>query len=88
MDLSLKQAISWYLMSSYLYYIKGVSVITDSQFDEICRTILAGWKERKVHPHWKLLDKEALECGSGYHLMEGEYPWGIKSAAETWLKKS
>lgn len=84
--LSLKQAISWYLMSSYLYYIKDQSVLTDYDYDVLCTRLLREWEGRKIHPHHHLLSKDALMAGTGYSIKKQDYPWGIKVAANDWLE--
>ena len=83
--MNLKRAISWYLMSSYLYYCLDTSVISDYEYDKLCRFILDNYEKRTVHPHWRLIDKELLETGSGFVMESEHYPVSIRSAAETWL---
>ena len=39
--------ISYYLMSSYLYYYEDKSVLSDTDFDIMCKRILEKWKEIK-----------------------------------------
>ena len=61
------QAVSWYLISSYLYYQMDKCIITDEEFDGICKIILKRWEEIKHH-HKDLIDKDALDTGSGFYL--------------------
>ncbi len=59
--------ISYYLMSSYLYYHEDKSVLSDNDFDIMCKRILEKWKEIK-HPHKPLVKKKSLEAGTGYKI--------------------
>ena len=61
------QAVSWYLISSYLYYQLDKCIITDEEFDGLCKIILKRWDVIKHH-HKELIDKEALDTGSGFYL--------------------
>ena len=82
-DLSPGQCVSWYLMASYLYYKKDETVISDELFDQICKKILANWKDIE-HPHKKRIKRGDLEAGTGYAIKK--YPSIVMSSAERWLK--
>lgn len=73
-------AVSWYLMSSYLYYHEDVSVITDHEFDTLATVILKEWKNI-THPHKKLLKKGDLKAGTGFAI---KHTTMIKCAALQW----
>lgn len=62
--------VSWYIISSYLYYQKDISIIADSSFDYICKRLLSEW-DNITHIHKKFIDKQSLSAGSGFDL---EYP--------------
>lgn len=74
--------VAWWLMASYLYYHTDQVLITDGCFDELCRDLLARWDEIE-HPHKHLIDRAALEAGTGYHLREADYPRMVIGAAAT-----
>ena len=75
--------IPYYLMLSYLYYVKNESLIEDTEFDIMCKDILNEWDEIE-HFHKHLIDKSSLQAGTGYDL---NYPHRVVSAAELLLKE-
>jgi hypothetical protein len=74
--------ISYYLMSSFLYYKKDTAVLTDPDYDTMCKRILAEWKDIK-HQHKRKVNRKALEAGTGYQIKS--YPLITQSAAIGWL---
>lgn len=81
-EISIHRTVPIYLMSSYLYYKKGENVISDGEFDMLCKRMLENWKQIK-HPHKKLIKKKDLEAGTGYAIKK--YPTIVMSSAERWL---
>lgn len=79
--ISPNRLVPYYLMSSYLYYRKDKAVLSDADFDLLCKRILREWGDIK-HPHKKLIKKGALEAGTGFSIKK--YPNITMSAAETW----
>ena len=73
----MNQIVPYYLAYSYLYYEKDVSLISDEEYDSLCKKLYDNWDE-VVHYHKHLIDKEALLSGTGYHL---KYPDRVKYAA-------
>lgn len=55
-----------YAVHSWLYYEKNSPMISDAQYDELCKYLLANWEEAKAADTNGYLNKEELECGSGY----------------------
>lgn len=82
--MSINQKFSIYMMSSYLYYVEHVHVITDVAFDHLCRELLDNW-DSITHPHKHLTTKEDLEAGTGYAL---KYPLIVQSAARQWYREN
>lgn len=76
--------VPWYLMTSYLYYVKDKSVVSDRTYDDLCKRLLAEWNWIE-HRHKDLIDREALAAGTGYYIKESDYPLIVKSAAERML---
>jgi hypothetical protein len=74
--------VSWYLMSSYIYYFFPhlKPPVSDAQFDKICTRLLLDFKNIK-HRHKNLLCKDALKAGTGFHLKEEDYPEIVKHSA-------
>lgn len=85
---NLSQAISWYLMSCYLYYGTEHNlepVLTDSEYDELCEYIASQAKNLKKckHPHAHLATKENLKV-SGFKV---KVPTIAKKAAFNWNRE-
>ena len=78
--------IPYYLMFSYLYYEKNINLIEDTEFDQICKTLLDKYDELE-HMHKHLVKKESLTAGTGYDIV---YTNMIKDSAmllsEKWNK--
>ena len=60
--------VPYYLMFSYLYYEKNVSLIEDTEFDKLCQTLLEKY-DNVEHMHKHLVSKEALTAGTGYDIV-------------------
>ena len=69
--------IPYYLMFSYLYYEKDISLIDDKEFDLLCKNLLEKYDSLK-HMHKHLVNKESLTAGTGYDI---KYTNMIKSSA-------
>lgn len=68
-------------MASYLYYHKDLIIISDAQFDRVCRSLEHNWLDLD-HPHMSLiLPNDEGQIASGFHLSEKEYPSIVKHAA-------
>jgi NAD-dependent DNA ligase len=66
-----------FLVYSYLYYKKGISVIDDHEFDAICRHLINIHDTLTDHPHFAMVTKEALEATSLFNV--DKYPTIIES---------
>lgn len=66
-----------YLIHSYLYYEKDVNIISDEEFNAICKELLENF-DIIEHPHKYLIDKESLRANTGYDL---KYPTIAKHCA-------
>ena len=62
--------VPYYLMYSYAYYKENESLISDTEYDDICKQIIEKW-DNITHWHKSLLTLDALKAGTGYHI---EYP--------------
>lgn len=74
-----------YLMSSYLYYHEDTQVLSDAEYDQLCKDLLAGW-ETFDHQHKHLVTKEDLAAGTGFGIRK--YPLILISAALSWHRQS
>lgn len=81
--------VPWYLMTSYLYYIRipAVNVISDECFDWMCKHLLEHW-ESVEHPHKWLITPADLIAGTGYSLTEDKLPSMVIGAAEALLREA
>ena len=76
--------VPYYLMFSYLYYEKNISLIEDTEFDKLCQILLEKY-DSVEHMHKHLVSKESLTAGTGYDIV---YTNMIKNSAmklkESW----
>ncbi len=75
----MKNPIAKYLMCSYAYYVEDRPLITDAEFDELSRYILANYDEIEHH-HKLYISKGDLEAGTYL----GEYPERVKGAVRSY----
>lgn len=80
-DLTPNGLLSYYLMSSYLYYLKDGSPLTDPEFDLLCTLLKKSWKE-VTHPHKGLVNYKALSSQTGFYI--AKYPNIVKMCAYEW----
>ena len=70
--------VPYYLIYSYLYYKRDTSLVSDEEYDSICKELYECW-DRIPHFHKHIISKEDLLSGTGYDL---KYPDRVKYAAE------
>ena len=73
--------VPYYLMYSYLYYEEDDPIISDSEYDSICKRLYNEWDEIE-HFHKHLVSKDALTAGTGYDIV---YPQRVINAAKSLL---
>lgn len=78
--MTLNQKFVQYLMASYLYYVENRSILSDTEFDQLCKELLDAW-DQIDHRHKHLTTKEDLEAGTGYAI---QYPSIVIGAARQW----
>ena len=81
-NLSIHRLVPWYLMSSYLYYKEDKQVLTDEQFDMLCKRLLENW-DSVEHMHKHLISKHDLTAGTGYAI---KYTNMIINSAHRWYE--
>ena len=83
----MKNPIAKYLMCSYAYYKLDKNLVTDQEFDQLGKDILANY-DNIEHMHKHLVTKEMLDAGTYL----GEYPervkGGLKAMREKYYTKS
>ena len=65
-------------MSSYAYYVEDDPIVSDAEYDIICRMLDENWEEIE-HSHKSWVVREDLKAGTGYSL---EYPDRVKHATQ------
>ena len=75
--------VPYYLMYSYAYYKENESLITDSEYDQICQDLITNW-DNITHWHKPLLSLESLKAGTGYDI---KYPERVIYGALALIKK-
>lgn len=76
--------VPYYLMHSYLYYVMNEPIISDIEYDELCKELKDKW-DSVEHYHKHLIDKQSLGAGTGYQL---QYNKRIENGALALLNKS
>lgn len=56
-----------YLEHSIRYYKLDAPVVSDSYFDSLCKTLLAGWA-MVTHRYKDMADESALRAGTGFQV--------------------
>lgn len=84
-EVNLHNLVQVYLMSCYLYEHRGLQVLDDEEFDEVCKWLDEEWEEID-HPHKSLINRDYLSTSSGFYLSEDDFPNRIKGAALHWHK--
>lgn len=65
--------VPYYLMASYLYYHRDVSLLSDARYDLLCKELDAEW-ETVAHRHKGVIDRSQLKAGTGFALPADLYP--------------
>ena len=76
--------VPYYLMHSYLYYVMNEPIISDIEYDELCKELKDKW-DSVEHYHKHLIDKQSLGAGTGYQL---EYNKRIEHGALALFNKN
>ena len=74
--------VPYYLILSYLYYKKDVSIVSDAFFDKIANVMIGLWNEIE-HRHKDLITLDMLMAGTYL----GKYPSIVEGAAESLIKE-
>lgn len=81
-EISINRCVSYYLMSSYLYYKGDICILEDNEFDYMCKRLYDEW-DNVTHHHKHFIDRDSLKAGTGYEL---QYNTRIRSAASQWYE--
>ena len=75
-----------YLIHSYLYYVQDSPVISDGEYDELCKALLGLLEDGYVPENHGYADQSALAAGSGFHIPADRYPGIVVSVARDLMK--
>jgi hypothetical protein len=76
--------VAMYLMASYAYYIEDDPIMSDGDFDNLCKDLLSEF-DTVVHMHKYLLSKDALRAGTCLLSVE-DYPNIVIGAVRTYRR--
>ena len=79
----MKNPIAKYLMCSYAYYKLDKNLISDHEFDQLGKDILANY-DNIEHMHKHLVTKEMLNAGTYL----GDYPTMVRSATVNYINNN
>ncbi len=79
----MKNPIAKYLMCSYAYYKLDTNLISDHEFDQLGKDILANY-DNIEHMHKHLVTKEMLNAGTYL----GDYPTMVRSATVNYINNN
>lgn len=80
-------AVPLYLISAYVYSELHDEIITDKEFDKLCRHLERNW-DRIDHPHKDIIEFDSLESSTCYYLDWGLLPERIKGSARQLLEET
>ena len=80
-EISPNMRVPYYLILSYLYYKRDISIVSDAFFDNLAKEILSDY-ENISHYHKHFLTKEMLEAGTYL----GKYPSVVSGSADHLMK--
>lgn len=78
--------ISWILASSYCYYVRYTSILSDTVYDKMCKFVLDNYGSLE-HPHKHLLTKDMLRAGTAHNLRLDDYPMIVRVTAEKMIEQ-
>jgi len=81
-SISINRCVSYFLMSSFLYYEKHENILHDNDFDFVCKRLINEWGDI-THHHKHLINLDSLKAGTGYDI---KYNNRIIGAANQWYK--
>lgn len=81
---SLDKLVSVYMVASFCYHKLNETIISDDDYDQVCRRLLHNY-DNITHQHKKYLDKGALRAGSGFHITN--YPIIVRTVGNSMVTK-
>lgn len=67
----------WIVLSSYAYYTRFESLLSDEYFDKLCKQLSDNWENRPNHqPLDRFVTKSDMDAGTGYTMKFEDLPRG------------
>lgn len=76
-----------YLMCSYQYYHRYTSLVSDSEYDMLAKSLLENWYDWQEHQHAYIVTKDDLQAGTLFTVRTEDYPMMIVQASEMWARE-
>ena len=76
-----------YLMASFLYYCRMETIMPDTEYDYLAKTLLSSYDDWQDHQHAYLVEKGDLEAGTLYRIKAEHYPKIVRMAADMWMRE-
>lgn len=76
--------VSWFLSSSYCYYVHDESILSDTTYDRMCKWMLDNY-DSIDHHHKHLVTKEDLLAASGFAIKREDYPTVIQVSCHRFM---
>lgn len=78
--------ISWFLTSSFCYYVHDESLLSDDVFDRMCKYMLENW-DKLEHQHKYLITEDDLRAASGFAIHPSKYPTIVQSSSHRFMEE-
>jgi len=82
-NLNINRLVPFYLMSCFLYYELDVNVLSDNDYNMVCKRLYNEF-DSITHMHKYMLDKDSLKASTALGI---KYTDMIKKASEIWYKE-
>ena len=76
-----------FLMCSYQYYHRYNSLISDTEYDMLAKSLLKNYDEWQDHIHSYLVTKDDLKAGTLFAIRRENYPQMVIQASEMWARE-
>mgnify|MGYP000459160394 FL=1 len=86
-DDNVNMTVPWFLMAAYAYYEMDEPILSDAQFDRLCKLMLKRWDDIEHH-HKELISLDNLKAGSYIGHYPNRVQGAIKNLKEAYFGKS
>lgn len=75
-----EQLLRMFLTFSYTYYIQDYPLVSDGEYDNVCKTLLDGWNSGWTpSQNIGFINGDVLSAGTGFHIPANKYPFRVVS---------